>query len=396
MNLLYVGNKSVPSSDYRLQYGLTTEACRVFFGLPGRPEGVPESRFVRIDAGEGFRPSDLRALVSLWAFLRRREVDYVHFSGTVMILLGPYAAAAAGTPCLITLTGFGRTFTSRRLAYRLLRPVYWLLLAGVVRIAERVLLQNTGDVALMRARYPRLASKFVLVGSGIGADVRPVERADDGVVRVLLVARLLPDKGVGDFLAVAARLHGPTVRFVLVGPAARGGDDMLRAVRRAAAAGEIEYLGELDAGAVRREYARSHVLLFPSMGEGMPRVMLEAGCAGLCPVAYDIPANKDLVKPGGGVLVTTGDVEGLVAAVAGLTADRPRIAAHARAFQRHVVAEYGMGAFVRRMDGIVTSLRHGRAADARRGTQRLIPPEAGRADPCSSPPPTLANRSTFR
>ncbi len=159
-----------------MQYGLTTKACRVFFGLPGRPEGVPESRFVHVDAGEGFRLSDLRTLVRLWAFLRRRGVDYAHFSATILILLGPYVAAAAGTPCLITLTGFGRTFTSRRLAYRLLRPVYWLLMAGAVRIAERVLLQNTGDVAAMRARYPKLASKFVLVGSGLGVDVRPVER----------------------------------------------------------------------------------------------------------------------------------------------------------------------------------------------------------------------------
>jgi glycosyltransferase involved in cell wall biosynthesis/ribosomal protein S18 acetylase RimI-like enzyme len=367
MNLLYVANKKLPPSDYRVQYGLTTQACRVFFGLPGRPEGVPENRFVPIDAGEGLRLADLRALVRLWAFLRRRGVDYVHFSATVLILLGPYVAAAAGTACLITLTGFGRTFTSERFVYRLLRPLYWLLLGGAVRIAERVLLQNTGDVASMRARYPRLASKFVLVGSGIGVDVRPVERAEDGLVRVLLVARLLPDKGVGAFLAVASRLHGPTVKFVLVGPAARGGDDTLEAVRRAAAAGEIEYLGELDAAGLRREYARAHMLLFPSVGEGMPRVMLEAGFAGLCPVAYDIAANQDLVRPGGGVLVATGDLEGLVAAVAGLAADRHRIAANARAFQRHVVAEFGMEAFVRRMDGIVASLRHGHADVAGRG-----------------------------
>lgn len=363
MNLLYVANKKLPTSDYRVQYGLTTKACRVFFGLPGRPEGVPENRFVHVDAGEGFRLSDLRALVRLWTFLRRRGVDYVHFSATVLILLGPYVAAAAGTPCLITLTGFGRTFTSRRFTYRLLRPVYWLLLAGAVRIAERVLLQNTGDVAAMRARYPGLASKFVLVGSGIGVDARPVERAEDGVVRVLLVARLLPDKGVGDFLTVASRLHRPTVKFALVGPAARGGDDTLEAVRRAAAAGEIEYLGELGADGLRQEYARAHVLLFPSVGEGMPRVMLEAGFAGLCPVAYDIPANQDLVRPEGGVLVPTGDVEKLVAAMDALAADRQRIAANATAFQRHVVAEFGMEAFVRRMDGIVASLRHCRAAD---------------------------------
>ncbi len=194
---------------------------------------------------------------------------------------------------------------------------------------------------------------------------------------------------------MASRLHGPEVKFVLVGPAARGGDSTLQAVRRAAEAGEIEYLGELDADGLRREYALAHVLLFPSVGEGMPRVMLEAGFAGLCPVAYDIPANKDLVRPGGGMLVPTGDLEGLAAAVAGLTADRDRITANARAFQRHVVAEFGMEAFVRRMDGIVASLRPDRAADGEGPTAAAAAPGIRPATPADLPAVVAAHSAAF-
>lgn len=357
MNILFVANKKLPSSDYRVRYGLLTGACMVHFGLPGRPDDVPEDRYMRVDVGEGLGMADMVSLARLWSALRNRAIDCIHFSATVLILLGPYVAAAAGKPCMITLTGFGRTFTSERLVYRILRPLYWLLMAGAVRIAVRVLVQNTGDLEAMCIRYPRHASKIVMVGSGFGGDVRTVERPDKEVIRVLLVARLLPDKGIDDFLKVASRLRGSGFRFVLVGPAVRGSNTTLQAVRRVAAAGDIEYLGELHGTRLNQEYDRSHVLLFPSVGEGMSRVMLEAGFAGLCPVAYDIASNRDLIRPGGGVLVRSGDHDGLVVALEQLAADKRLIRSNATAYQQHVVMQYGMDAFVRRMDAVVNSLK---------------------------------------
>lgn len=357
MNLLFVANKKLPPSDYRVRYGLTTRACDVYFGLPERPDVVPESHYVLVDAGEGLRVATICSLVRLWSLLRRGTMDCVHFSATALILLGPYVCAAAGTPCLITLTGFGRTFTSKRFVYKLLRPIYWLLLSGAIRIAERVLLQNTGDLLEMRRRYPRHAARFILIGSGVEAPVRAVRRCHDDAIRVVLVARLLPDKGITDFLKVAAQRRTSQFHFVLVGPAAHGGGDMLKSVKHAAAVGDIEYLGELNETELQRIYERSHVLLFPSVGEGMPRVMLEAGFAGLCPIAYDIPATRDLIQPGGGILVQSGDADGLLDALDRLAADRLLIQTEAAAYQRHVVTAYGMDTFTRRMDAVVSVLK---------------------------------------
>jgi glycosyltransferase involved in cell wall biosynthesis len=96
-------------------------------------------------------------------------------------------------------------------------------------------------------------------------------------------------------------------------------------VRRAAGAsgGRIEYLGSLDRPALQREYARAAVVIMPSRFEGLGMVALEAQSAGTPVVGYDVDGLRDAVR-GGGVLVPSGDVAALRAAVADLLEDPAR------------------------------------------------------------------------
>lgn len=54
----------------------------------------------------------------------------------------------------------------------------------------------------------------------------------------------------------------------------------------------------------------------PSLAEGMSNTLLEAMAAGVCCIANDIPANREVLADGqAGILVTVGSVDGLVAAM---------------------------------------------------------------------------------
>jgi glycosyltransferase involved in cell wall biosynthesis len=359
MRALYVANKRLPGNDYRIVYPAYSAFCSVCYVLPERPPGVRKVDFVEIGFGEGIHLADFFHLLELWVYLRnhRKEYDFVHFYATTLILFGPSIAAFTGLPCLITLTGFGRTFNSQVLKYRLLRPVYNLFLRIASRISHAVLFQNHADLALMEKRIPSASGKFFYVGSAIDACVTAQKDFASRNLRVLLIARLLPEKGIEDFLRVAKLLHQDGFEFVLVGPSSVGFEALLSRVRASHSDGTIEYLGELDAEGVQVQYHRAHVLFFPSFyGEGMSRVMLEAGFASLCPVAYDIPSNRDLIAPNRGCLIPKRDIDEVVRILKLLKNDRSQLEQNADAYQKFVVENFNIQTYTKRLDDILAKL----------------------------------------
>lgn len=366
--IVNVVNFPLPAGDYRVDYArMRAEHLRVMFVIPVTPAGIPDDDVVLLPFGEGVQARDALTYFRLLAFLlrSRAHIDLVHFYSTKHILIGPLLAATARIPCVVTVTGFGRVFSSEGLRHRAARAVYWALFRMATRLSKRVLFQNTADLSTTVARLPRLAAKSHYVGSAT-ASVAPQQRdRGSGALRVVHVARLLPSKGVEDFVRVAGALRDDPVEFVLVGGRSDDYPATAELVERAAREQWLRYLGRLDSTAVAQVYDDADVVFFPSYGEGMARVMLEAGMRGLCPVAYDIPANRDLVVPGRGHLLPLGDTAGAVDVLRRLAVDRDRLDADAAAYREHVQANFSMAAFAERLDEVVRPLLEASATEAR-------------------------------
>lgn len=358
LHALYVVNKHLPPGDYRFMYPDFSACCSATYALPVDRKRADARPLVDIGVGEGFKPQDIIHYFRLLGYLirNRNRFDFVHYYSTMLILVGPWLTVLAGLPTVITVTGFGRVFSSSNFMYRLLRPVYRSLFRLSVRNSKGVLFQNYGDQATVAGWFPRYAEKMFYIGSAVA--IPACEEKDFTVsrLRVLLVARLLPDKGIDDFLDVAERMQSDSLEFVLVGPASVGYEHVMARVDSAAARGIISYCGNLDATATQQEFAASHIFFFPSYGEGMARVMLEAGLARLCPVAYDISANRDLVAEHRGFLSSVGDTKQVILVITRLCHDRVELEQHARAYQAFVFETYNMTAFARRQDAILQHL----------------------------------------
>lgn len=153
--------------------------------------------------------------------------------------------------------------------------------------------------------------------------------AAGGPLRLAYAGRADPMKGPFDWIEVLARLAARGVDF----EASWLGDgpDLAEMRARAEAAGlgdRLRLPGFVsDRGAVLSALRAAQALLFCHKTPESPRVLIEALASGTPLVGYDSVFPRDLIAGrGGGVLTPLGDVGALAEAVAGLAADRGRLA----------------------------------------------------------------------
>lgn len=212
-------------------------------------------------------------------------------------IYGAIAARWAGVPSILNVSGLGTAFLSGSLFGRLISALYRFAFQG----AAVVFFQNRDDRDLFVARrivVPEQAR--LLPGSGIDlARFAAVRVPFDAAKPVfLLVARLLGDKGVREFIEAGrlVRTSLPNARLQLLGPIDEGNRTTIaRAeIDGWVAEGLIDYLGETDD--VRPAIAAATAVVLPSYREGLPRTLLEGAAMGRPLVATDVPGCRDVVE----------------------------------------------------------------------------------------------------
>ena len=272
---------------------------------------------------------DGRDLVALRARLAALKPDLVLAYTIKPVVYGLIAARAAGVKRRYALiTGLGYSFQGAGLRRRLLSALTAGLYRAALHGARRVIFQNPDDRALFVGRGLVTAAQTALV-NGSGVDLKqfaPVPLPDAPVF--LLIARLLRDKGIGEYIGAArqVRARHPQARFLLVGPLDPSPDSYTQADLDAwQAEGVIEYLGELRD--VRPALAACRIYVLPSYREGTPRTVLEAMALGRPVITTDAPGCRETVSDGvNGFLVPVGDAGALAARMDTLIGD-PALAA---------------------------------------------------------------------
>jgi glycosyltransferase involved in cell wall biosynthesis len=254
----------------------------------------------------------LRELRTVWWAYRSYRAfrpDLVHHFALKPIVEGTPAALLLGVKHIVNApVGMGFVFSSRSGLARLLRPVVRFALHALLNPAgSRVVFENPDDLeAAVRDRLVRRQDAVLIRGAGVDLKRFRLTPEPDGVPTVVLIARMLWDKGVGEYVEAARSLKrkGLACRFLLVGaPDARNpaaiGEEQLRVWQREAA---IEWLGHRSD--VEQVLAATHIVCLPSYREGLPKSLLEALAAGRPIVATDVPGCREAVRDGeNGILV---------------------------------------------------------------------------------------------
>jgi glycosyltransferase involved in cell wall biosynthesis len=103
--------------------------------------------------------------------------------------------------------------------------------------------------------------------------------------------------------------------------------------------------------------AASDLFVLPSKTEGMPRVLIEAGLAGLASVSHDVGAVADVVENGvSGAVVPAGDYEAFKAETLALLRDPLRRKAMGEAARRHNMRVYDIKKVAQKYQELMISL----------------------------------------
>lgn len=253
------------------------------------------------------RRASLNPFAALWALARlarvyrREQPDVIHHVALKPILLGGLAARMAARGRVVNaVVGGGYAFSSDRASARLIRPLLQVGLRFLLNPrGSKVVFENADDLGgFVDAKFVRREDAVLIRGAGVNPGLFRQGGDADGVPVVVLAARLLWDKGLGEFVEAARllRQRGVAARFVAVGSADPDNRSCIDTATLEAwkAEGAVEFWGYR--GDMPQVLGGAAIGCLPSYREGLPKFLLEAMAAGLPCVTTDVPGCREAVR----------------------------------------------------------------------------------------------------
>lgn len=316
MKIFLIGNTAWSLINFRsgLMLGLMAAGHEVVAVAP------PDEHVARIEAlGVTFLPLPMdnkgthpgRDLLLLLRFYRLfcSERPALIISYTIKpVIYASLAARYSGIPVINVVTGLGSVFINQNWTTKLVEGLYRFSQSSV----KKLFFLNQDDMQLFQQRdLAPAANMECLPGEGVdmshfSAPDQPLSlmhtpsSSERRPFRFLLLARMLWDKGVGEYVEAARQLqrHYPHVQFCLLGfmdvqnPAAISRSQMEAWV----AEGVVDYLGVTED--VRPYVSEADCVVLPSYREGISRSLLEAAAMGLPIITTDAVGCREVVDDG--------------------------------------------------------------------------------------------------
>ena len=253
---------------------------------------------------------DFATMWQIRKILKKEKPDCCFFYTIKPNIYGSIAAANLSIPYVPITTGQRYVLLVDNWVSRIAKLLYKL----AFRKAKQVWFLNEDDVSSFKEAKLIDESKISIL-KGEGIDVNRFEvHHETKEISFLLVARMLWDKGVGEFVEAAKILKKkyPNIKFKLLGavgvenPSAISNEKMDEWIKE----GYIEYLGVTSD--VRPYLYDSTCVVLPSYREGIPFSLMEGAAAGKPLVATNAVGCKEVVEDGvTGFLCRVKDVQSL-------------------------------------------------------------------------------------
>ena len=242
---------------------------------------------------------DLKTTFEFYKLYKNIKPDVaLHFTIKPNIY-GNIACNLLGIKMINNISGLGTVFIKESVVTKIVKQLYKYSLSK----SSKVFFQNSDDRNLFIDNGLVLKDKGdLLPGSGIDTQkFKPIQiEKKDNIFRFLLIARMLWDKGVGEYVEAAKIIKQKykNVEFLLLG--ALGVDNPTaiskETIQKWETEGIIKYLGTTDD--VKVEIAKADCIVLPSYREGTSRVLLESAAMLKPIITTNVPGCKEVVDDG--------------------------------------------------------------------------------------------------
>lgn len=207
-----------------------------------------------------------------------------------------------------SITGLGSAYLSKKLSGR----IVWMLVKLLYKIAlspsnSSAVFENEDDrLFFVNQGLVDVSKVYIVNGAGIDTNVFLPSKIKSERTTVVLVARLLKDKGIAEYIEAGKILHEQKVDVCLqlVGDIDAGNISSMSAqdIQVANDAGYIQWLGPRSD--IAEIYSHAHIACLPSYREGLPKSLIEAASCGLPIITTNVPGCRQMVIEGkNGLLV---------------------------------------------------------------------------------------------
>ena len=270
---------------------------------------------------------ELFIILRYCTIFNKLKPDIVHNVGPKPIIYGSIAAKLVNIKSVINAPiGMGFVFTSSTIKAKLLKTILLLLFKLTLNQhhgrnkKNRVIFENSDDMNyFVNSRIVNINEAILIRGAGIEIDEKLIKnKKENNIPTISLVARMLEDKGIYEFVEAAKILKKKNVksRFLLIGDIDKKNPTSLKhsTLEEWKNRKIVEWLGWVkDVKAILLE---TDILCLPSYREGLPKSLLEGAAVGLPLVSTDTVGCREVVSDGiNGYLVPIKDSKQLSFAI---------------------------------------------------------------------------------
>jgi len=243
---------------------------------------------------------DIFLIYSVFRELKKNKIQILLNFTLKPNIYGPLIASLLKIKSINNITGLGTFFIKKSFITLILYQLYKLSVSR----CDHIFFQNKYDTELFKLKKILTHNNYSLL-PGSGIDIHhfyPQEKKTSENFVFLMVARLIKDKGVLEYLQAAEliknRLNKNNIVFQLVGEMSPKNKTSISIdiINSYINRGIVNYHGMSND--VREQLKNSDCVVLPSYREGCPRSLLEAASMAIPIITTNVPGCNDIVTHG--------------------------------------------------------------------------------------------------
>lgn len=239
--------------------------------------------------------NELNTIREVKKIVKDLDVDILH---TFMHKPNIYGNLTKANNIINTITGLGSFFVDENLKAKIVRTVIIFLYKFTTKYAKKIVFQNQDDLNYFVSQNIIPSYKAVLIkSSGVDTTFFKPQKANEKLLKelnidnkkpvVLMIARVIKDKGVEEYIKAASILKDKAT-FLYVGGIDKGNKNAFLPNWE-----NVKYLGFRKD--IKDLISISDIVVLPSYREGVPRTLLEAASMGKALVTTDSVGCREVV-----------------------------------------------------------------------------------------------------